>query len=295
MNLRSPRRHGTGWPVHDLLGVLLLCGAGIAATWSAWEDIFWLATRDEEQSHVLLVPLVVAWLVWVRRGRLRRCPREGRWIGPALVAAGWLLHSFGDARQVQALWHLGAIVVVAGCFLAYGGVLYLKRLLPAFAALAFAVPVPGLVREQVSVPLQRDTAEATRLVLELVGVEATRSGSSLIVNGQQVLIAEACNGLRMASALFLVSYTFAFSMPIRAFARCIIVALSPLTAVVFNVIRLVPTVWVYAFVSQAAGDRMHAIGGWLMLPLAFVTMLGTLRLLRWAVLPVYRYTLAYGR
>lgn len=295
MSVRSPGRLGNRWPLHDLVGVLLLCGAGFVATWSAWEDIFWLATRDEEQSHVLLVPLVVAWLGWVRRGRLRRCPREGRWVGPVFVAAGWALHSFGDARQFQAFWHLGAIVVVAGCFLAYGGTSYLRRLLPAFAALAFAVPVPGIVREQVSVPLQRDTAEATRLVLEVVGVEATRSGSSLIVNGRQVLIAEACNGLRMASALFLVSYTFAFSMPIRSFARFVIVALSPITAVAFNVVRLVPTVWVYAFVSQTAGDRMHTVGGWLMLPLAFVAMLGTFRLLRWAVLPVYRYTLAYGR
>jgi exosortase len=284
-----------GWSVGDVVGALLLVAAAVASTWDAWSDLFWIATRDEEQSHVLLVPVIAAWLAWIRRARLRHCPRDGRWVGPALVAVGWLLYALGDLRSILAFWHLGPIVIAVGCFLSFAGSRYLRRLLPAFAVLVFLVPVPGIVREQVALPLQKATAEATRRVLDVLGVESSRAGNSLTVNGRDVLIAEACNGLRMASALFLVSYAFAYGSTIRNPIRVLIVALSPATAILCNVIRLVPTVWVHGFVSERAGQTMHDVGGWVMLPVAFLMLMGVFRVLRWALVPVYRFSLAYGK
>jgi exosortase len=212
-----------------------------------------------------------------------------------VVAAGWAVHSAGDLLLLQAGWHLGAIVVVVGCALSFSGARYAARLLPAVLMLAFLVPVPGAVREAITLPLQTATAEATRRVLVTLGADAARTGNLLIVNGHEVLIAEACNGLRMAFALFLVSYTFAYSTPIRTPVRVLIVLLSPVTAILCNVVRLVPTVWVYGYVSESAGSRMHDLGGWVMLPVAFLLLLGFFRALRWALVPVYRYTLAYGK
>jgi exosortase len=278
-----------------VVGLAALLGVGIAVTWDAWADMFFIARRDEEQSHVLLVPVIAAWLAWMRRARLRRCPRDRRWIGPVFIVAGWLLYSLGDLRLVQSFWHLGAIAVAVGCFLSFAGARYLTRLLPAFAVLAVAVPVPGMVREWLAPPLQQATAEATRRTLSLVGVEVARAGSTLSINGQDILIAEACNGLRMVFALMLVSYAFAYSSPIRNGVRVLIVAMSPVTAIACNVLRLVPTVWVHGFVSAEAGEWMHELGGWVMLPVAFLLLLGMFRGLRWALVPVYRYTLAYGK
>jgi len=60
-----------------------------------------------------------------------------------------------------------------------------------------------------------------------------------------VTVAEACNGMRMVFALVLVSYAFAFSMPLRNGVRLVVLAASPLAAIVCNVIRLIPTIWLY--------------------------------------------------
>jgi hypothetical protein len=38
-----------------------------------------------------------------------------------------------------------------------------------------------------------------------------------------------------------------------------------------------------------------AVGGWLILPFAFLALLGLFRALRSGLVPVYRYTLAYGK
>ncbi len=292
--LSDPSRRW-GWSPAEVVGLLCLLGTGVLLMWDAWSDIFLIALRDEEQSHILLVPVIAAWLAWMRRARLRHCPRDQRWIGPAFVAIGWGLYSLGDLTLTESLWHLGAIVVAVGCLLSFSGARYFPRLRPACAVRAVLVPVPGFVRVAIAHPLQEATAEATRRVLSLVGVEAARSGSTLSVNGRDILIAEACNGLRMVFALMLISYAFAYSTPIRNGMRVLIVAVSPMTAILCNVVRLVPTVWVHGFVSAEAGERMHGLGGWVMLPVAFLLLLGMFRTLRWALVPVYRYTLAYGK
>jgi exosortase len=281
------------WTVRHIAGGAALALLGVLATWQAWVDIVTFALRDEEASHILLVPLVVAWLAWVRRGRLRQAPPAWQWGGPAAVLLGWVAYNVGDTNLWQSVWHLGAILIVVGCALTVWGLPLLWKMLPAFAALLFLIPIPNRVRQQIAIPLQTASAQVTQHVFEFCGLDIDRSGNVLSVNGTDVAIAEACNGLRMTFALVLVSYAFAFGNPLRNYVRLTVVALSPLSAILCNVIRLVPTVWIYGRFSERVGDQFHAVSGWVMLFVAFLILMGVMRLLRWALFPVSRYTLAY--
>jgi exosortase len=283
-----------GWTAWHVLAAAVLVAAGFAVSWEAWDDIYRIAARDEESSHIFLVPVVAGWLFWTRRGRLRACSLQSTWVGPAAVALGWALHSVGDFFMIQAFWHVGAVLIVLGCLLAVAGRDVLRAFLPAILVLCFLVPVPGMVRQQISGPLQSATAMATQTVLETLGVPVSRSGNLLSVNGVPVAIAEACNGLRMVFALVLVSYAFAYGTPLREGVRVLVLALSPVFAIVFNVFRLVPTVWLYGYYPSQVADLAHDVSGWLMLPIAFFSLLGILELLKWAQIPVTRFVLAYG-
>lgn len=282
-----------GWSGWQIVAAVILALLGVLATFEAWRDILHIAVRDEESSHIFLVPLVVAWLVWVRRGRWRQCQPVGTLIGPLLVAIGWFLYSCGDLYPIQSFWHGGAVLIVAGCLLSLLGKDVLLHFLPAFVVLVFLVPVPGLVRQQIALPLQTATASVTHAILEVAGVEIWRSGNVLRINGTNVAIAEACNGLRMVFALALVSYAFAFGTPLRLYVRILVVAASPLSAILCNMIRLLPTVYLYGYRSGEVADWFHASSGWIMLPVAFLLLMGVIRGLRWALVPVTRYTLAY--
>lgn len=268
--------------------------AAVFATRGAWHDILTITDKDEEQSHAYLVPVVAAWLIWVRRERMRNYVQQAIWIGPAIVAVGWLMHWVGEAYNVWACWHGGAILVVVGAFLSVAGGGFLIRFLPAFAALVFIIPVPGRVRQAVALPLQEATAALTQKVLETLGVVSEVSGNMLSINGQNVTVAEACNGLRMVFALVMVSFAFAYGVPLRNWFRVLVIVLSPLTAIAFNMVRLVPTVWAYGQFSGATAEMVHDVGGWLMLPCAFFSLLGLMRLLRWAQVPITPYMLAHG-
>jgi exosortase len=263
------------------------------ATLPAWQDIFLIAHKDEENSHIFLVPLVTIYLIWVRRMRLRHCRVAGRMIGPLMAAAGWGIGCFGFYRGVQSLWHGGALLVVLGCVTAVLGKNVLARFIPAVAVLLFLIPVPVRIRLAIALPLEHDTAVVSQKALEICGVLDTEVvGNGLKVNHHPVNIAEACNGVRMVFALALVSYTFGFGLPLRNSVRLLILLLSPLAAIVCNVARVLPTVLMIGYATPATAARFHEYAGWLMLPVAFLLLYGIIGLLKWAMIPVTRYTLA---
>ncbi len=291
MKIAKRRTPGWTWP-RIIGGISALTLIGVLVACDAWADIYHIAMSDEESSHVFLVPFVVAYLIWVRRRRLRHVQPNGFWIGPILVALGWFCYRLGDTRLWQSVWQGGAIFIAIGCLLtAYGGQIA-RQLIPAFLVLVFLIPVPGRVRQRIAIPMQNATARVTQGLFDLADVPVTRAGNLLSMNGVDVAIAEACNGLRMVFALVLVCYAFAFGNPLRPYARVLIIAASPLAAIICNVARLVPTVYVYGHFSTEFADLFHVISGWFMLFVAFLMLIGILRLLRWALIPVTQFTLA---
>lgn len=284
---------GARLSVWSVAAALVLMAVAVAATAATWADIVHIALVDEESSHIMLVPIVAAWMVWIRRLRLRGCVVRGTWAGPMLILAGWAGHVAGQAYAIQALWHASAVLVVLGAAISILGVELMRRFAAAVAVLAFLIPVPGMVRQQIALPLQTATAAITQALLESFALPVERSANLLTINGVDVAVAEACNGLRMVFALVLVSYGFAFSVPLRPYVRGLIIGASPLAAIVCNVLRLGPTIWMYGFAPRDLADLFHAVGGWLMLPVALLILMSIIRALRWALVPVARFTLAY--
>jgi len=279
----------TGWHAAAALVMALL---GVVATFDAWKDMLNWAMLDEEYSHIFLVPLIAGCMVWVRRVRFRYCKPTGTGLGVMITALGWLIHEYGYYRGTQSLWHGGATMVVIGCAMSVLGKHMLFRFFPAIAVLVFLIPVPGLIRQRIALPLENWTAQISQHAFDLMGIAAERSGNLLTINGNTVNIVEACNGLRMVFALILIVYAFCFALPLRNSVRLVLLAISPAATIFCNVIRILPTAWIYGFHSKELGDTFHNYSGWLMLPISFLMLLGIIRVLRWAMIPVMRYTLA---
>ncbi len=280
------------WMARDIAFVVLLVGIAIWACRDAFADIWRVATKDVEQSHVLLVPVVAAWLLWLRRSRLGFIQYQPSMWGPLLILVGWLGVWWGYEIDMRVLWHASAYVTVLGALLSMTGLTPVRQLLPVFLVFAFAVPVPGFVRQPIARELQRMAATITEGFLDVLGVTAVREGSVLLIHGQQVAVGEACNGMRMVFALTLVVYAFVFSTPFKLGTRLALLALAPLIALVCNVIRLIPTSVIYGYGDPETAALFHDVAGWIMLPIALLIMIGVLRLLRWLELPMTTWRLA---
>ncbi|MEM1209387.1 MAG: exosortase/archaeosortase family protein [Planctomycetota bacterium] len=277
-----------GFRPWHFVALALLCGGAVAAGWPAWVDLFQQGWKDPEDTHVLLVPVVVAWLVIARRVRLRKVVARNRWVGPIVIALGWAMFSYGEARMVESVWYLGATATLVGAVLTIGGTDLVRYFLPAFGVLVFLIPIPGSLRAQIALPLQTAMAATAEWLCITMGFPVERLGNVLEINGQPVAIEEACNGLRMVFSLILVTYAFAFSTPLRQYVRVILLIVSPLLAIACNVIRLIPTIILYGYAGDSMGDMFHDIAGWAMLFVALILLIGTLRLVDWLDLPVVR-------
>lgn len=270
-----------GWRTRDgliLVGLVLLA---IAATFPTWAEIFHQALRNEEDSHILIVVPIALWLAWLRRGRLRGARPSWSIAGTGLVLAGIALERVGFSTSLDVARHGGVLLTVVGAGVTVIGLDTVKRLFPSFAALAFMIPVPGRVRLEIAGPLQSISARIAQGVLDLFGVPVIRSGNALNINGVDVAIAEACNGMRMVAALALIAFAFIFSVPMRNSVRLIILAASPVIAVIVNVARLAPTVLLYGYASESTANLFHDLSGWAALAVALALLWGLLAILRW--------------
>lgn len=283
-----------GWESRHVILLILLLVAAVYAGREQWRDIWMIASVDEESSHIFLVIPIAIWLIWIRRVRFRRCPPRASWFGVLTVFVGYLLAEFSYRTAFQAGWHGGAVLMAVGALITIVGTQVVANFFPAVAILALMIPIPGNIRLAIAGPLQNATARVTTSILEMMGYYVERSGNLVNINDMPVAVAEACNGMRMVFALVLVSYAFAFSVPLKNSVRLLILLLSPVAAIVCNVFRLAPTVIFYGNEQLPEGfaDGFHDIAGWLMLPLAFLMLLGITRALRWAMVPTYQFTLA---
>jgi len=236
---------------------------------------------------------LAGWLVWVRRGRLHTCTRIGCWVGPLVTILGWAFVRLGPPLNFESFVHGGAMLMVIGCLLAVFGIDVLRQFLPAFLVLALIVPIPGTIREILVDPVEDFSMGAALALLEAMRTEVQQAGNLLMINGRAVPIAQLNQGMIMMFTVLLVAIALAFGLPLRAGVRALIVAATPLAVIALNVVRMIPVVWLYGQHDAGLADTAHAVSGWLVVAVVFVLLLGLIRILHWATVPVTDFVLAY--
>lgn len=275
-----------------LLGLLLLVAVWVAR--DAWGDMISRALNDPENGQALFAPLVAFYLFWLRRSRLQFLRYRPSIVGPFVLILATTFLWWGIERDVLAVWHGGAVLLLIGCVLTMTGLEVVRQFAPAIICLFFLIPTPGAIRLALASPLQDFATFFTISILDTSGVQAVRDGSVIMIGEPAVPVAigEACNGMRMVFALLLVVFGFVFSAPFRIETRILLLALSPLIALACNVIRLVPTSLVYGHASLDFALQFHWIAGLVMLPLALLILFGIVRLLMWLDIPTMNWRLA---
>jgi len=265
-----------GWRNSHILAAPAMMAFAVAASWDAWCDIVRMAMHQGAFTHIYLVPFAVIALAWVRRGRLRFCEPGGGGVGVMLIAIGWLASAIGYQGAIESLWHGGAVLMVIGAVVSMLGRDIFMAFLPALVAMLFLVPLPGIVRDNIDAPFTSGINWATCLLLGLTGdaVMSRGEGAVLLV------------------ALLFVSYTFAFCLPLRTYVRFAVVMSSPISAMLCGLIYAAPTAWLRDRYPTMA-DNVAWISAPLTLAAAVAMLVGLVRMMRWAMLPLTRFTLAH--
>lgn len=257
------------WVIH-ILALVALVALQFYVNLPVWNDILTIGIKDEEASQVLLAPIVCFYLVFNRKEQFKNWSFHGRWIGIPILLIAWLFQVIGDMYNYESVWHASAVLSLIGCIIGVLGSETIRRFWPALLVLLFMVPVPGIIRRAIAFPLQSLTATMAANISVALGMNVEQAGSLLYINNQAVTIAEACSGLRMVFALGLITWALAFGSRVPWWQRLVILALSPVLAVLANLIRVLPTLWAYGYLDAEIADMIHDSGGWVMLAFAFI-------------------------
>jgi hypothetical protein len=268
-----------GWTAAHFLAAFAMLALALTATSAISIDIYHTTLRNHDPRSLVLVPLVIIHLFWVRRERLRLCIPQGGWVGPILVLAGWACALLGPAQNLEILFHLAALLIILGCVLSVLGTSTLTHFLPAFLALALFLPIPATIENHLWRPLQ---TAASDLLIPFLPAPAPSTIPP------DPLPAVTCD----LACMLVLSYGFAFAIPLRPAVRFLILASSPLAALAAYLLRMILLTWTTPRLTPHQHAIIDALAGWVIIPLFFLLFAALVRLLTWASLPVRPYALA---
>ena len=125
-------------------------------------------------SHGFLVPPFAAYLVWEKREKLRQLPYAPAWKGVGVVALGIAILFVGVYGSELFLSRFSLLVILAGLVLSFAGWPLLKELRFALLVLLLAIPLPAILFNQITFPLQ---ILASKLASSLFRSSACRSSA----------------------------------------------------------------------------------------------------------------------
>lgn len=236
--------------------------------------------RSDEYSSGLLVPFLAVYLLWSRRAKIFNTPvKPCLWGIPAFIAAQGirlfgLFFMYGSAERLSIVLSIAAIVL----FL-FGWRLF-KKVTPLMLFLCLMLPWPNRIETAVTLPLQRWATSSAVFSLELLGYGVTQEGNIINMGETSVAIAEACNGLRMVTAFFVIGSLVALIVKRQLWEKVIIIASSLPIALLCNTVRLTITSIIFTYVNGEKWEQLfHDFGGYAMMPLALFMVVAELWLI----------------
>ncbi len=241
----------------------------LALLWSYWTtlaEIVWRWSNDPQYSHGYLVPGFAAYLLWQRRAHFGAL-RPSNW-GLAVLGAAALLRLAGTFFHFGYLDQISLLPTLLGLCLLAAGMQATTWAWPAFAFLAFMIPLPHSWSLALSGPMQTFATTVSTFCLQVLGRPALAEGNLILLNDIELGIVEACSGLRMLVVFFALSTAVALLINKPLWEKLVIAASAVPIALAANVLRITATGLFYdAFGPRFGGPFFHDLAGWLMMPL----------------------------
>lgn len=256
---RSPLSDLEWLPVLILAALLIFLYRHIAVKLvTDWGDL-------PDFSHGYLIPFFAAFLVWDKRKRLRAIPVQPAWAGITFILLGVADLLLGVLGADLFLQRTSFILLAAGMIWTLLGRGFLRELKFVLFVLCLAIPLPTIVFNQITFPLQIQASTLASALLQFVGVPVLRDGNIIQLPAMPLEVAEACSGIRSLMSLFTVAVIYGYFLERKVWKRVLLAASALPIAVTANVARIFGTgLLVQYWDPVKALGFFHDFQGWLM-------------------------------
>ena len=218
---------------------------------------------QDEYSHGWLIPAIAGFLVFKQRKALWAEGWRGAWIGVAIVLLGAVFWLMGELSALYVIVQYGFLIALGGLVFSLVGWRGMRYAWAPLVYLAFMIPLPDFLYNNLSAKLQLISSELGVAVIEAFGVSVFLEGNVIDLGNYKLQVVEACNGLRYLFPLmsfgFLLAYLFQAPLWMRAI---VFLSTIPIT-VLMNSFRIgVIGVLVDRWGEGQAEGFLHAFEGW---------------------------------
>jgi exosortase len=237
--------------------------------------------RDPDYSHGFFVPLFSAFILWRERQRWSRALIKPSNFGFVVMlgAIGLLLLGSLGAELFTSRFSL--LVLLSGMIVFLAGWKMLRALSFPLGYLFWMIPMPVIVYNQITFPLQLIASRLATSWLELVNVPVLRDGNVLVMSNYSLEVVEACSGIRSLMTLMALAVAYGYLVSPRRWVRYVLAALMIPIAIITNAIRIMGAgLMARHFGPAAAEGFLHEFSGWAIFLVALLLMFGSYWILR---------------
>lgn len=218
---------------------------------------------DPGSSHGILIPPVAVYIAWLRRDLTLAQPAFPDSRGLWLTLSACLMLLVGTLGAEFFLARASFVLIVAGLVWTFWGLPRFRTLLFPLLLLLTMVPLPQLVYNAASVPLQEMASSVATSLVQMLGIAVYQDGNVIHLAGISLGVAEACSGLRSLTSLVTAALMVGFLFCTRVRTRVLLVALAVPVAIGMNVVRVTGTALIAEYNQQYALGYYHLFSGWL--------------------------------
>lgn len=231
----------------------------------------WLHLPDF--SHGFLIPIVSFYFVYERRKELSALNRSSNWIGLALLLFGIVLLLLGNLATEYFTMRFSILVVLGGIILFLLGKEFFKTLLFPLVFLIFMIPIPSVLMDRITFPMQLFASKVAAKSLYLIGIPALREGNVILLANTSLEVAEACSGIRSLISLLALSVVFAYFSQKTTLKRVLLILSTFPIAIIANAARVTGTgILAHYYGDGVAQGFFHGFSGWILFVVAFVCL-----------------------
>ncbi|WP_081961652.1 exosortase B [Aquabacterium sp. NJ1] len=239
-----------------------------------------------EHSHGPIMLTLAMWLLvtrWRTFVEQSSSPLKGHWLAWPCYVIGAALYVSGRALGII-YFEVGAFIpMLAGLVLMSGGLPLLNQLkFPVFFCI-FMVPLPGFLLDPISHFIKLRISISVSELLWAFGYPISHTGVVLNIGPYQLLVADACAGMRTlfmleAMGIFYLN-VIKHSSWLRNLGLAMLIVPISFTANMIRVIVL--TLITYHLGDEAGQGFLHGFAGIVLFASAMLLLMGIDRMLRW--------------
>lgn len=259
----------------------------LSLNWRVGVELIELARRDHTASHVVVVPLVAAVLLYQSWSLVTRLSRPAWWSGGVLILFGQALLLAFDYLMVPAeatavsLKTACLVLSCWGAFVLFHGWQAARAVMFPLVFLIFAIPLPAALVDGITEALKRGSTETVAALFNVTGTPFFRQGFVFTLPGFVIEVADECSGIRSSIALLLTGLLAGHTSLQNGWTKAVLVAMVIPLAILKNGIRIVSLCLLAMHVDPGfLVGQLHHEGGVVFFLLALAMLAPVLLILR---------------